>query len=32
MNPKVLNFYIFAELSSITKKVEIEKFLFGFSN
>jgi hypothetical protein len=32
MNPKLLNFYIFVELSSITKKREIERSLFGFGN
>jgi hypothetical protein len=31
-NPKKLNFYIFVELSSITKKGEIERSLFGFGN
>ena len=32
MNPKELNFHIFVELSSITKKGEIERSLFGFGN
>jgi hypothetical protein len=32
MNPKELNFHIFVELSSITKKEEIERSLFGFGN
>jgi hypothetical protein len=32
MNPKEHNFYIFVELSSITKKEEIERSLFGFGN
>jgi hypothetical protein len=32
MNPKVLNFHIFVKLSSITKKGEIERSLFGFNN
>ena len=32
MNPKMLNFYIFVELSSITKKGESERSLFGFDN
>ena len=32
MNPKELNFHIFVELSSITKKREIERSLFGFGN
>jgi hypothetical protein len=32
MNPFELNFHIFVELSSITKKREIESFLFGFGN
>jgi hypothetical protein len=32
MNPKVLKFHIFVELSSITKKGEIERSLFGFGN
>jgi hypothetical protein len=32
MNPKVLNFNIFVELSLITKKGEIERSLFGFGN
>ena len=32
MNPKELNFYIFVELSSITKKGEIERSLFDFGN
>jgi hypothetical protein len=32
MNPKVLNFHIFVVLSSITKKGEIERSLFGFGN
>ena len=32
MNPKELNFHIFVELSSITKKGEIEKSMFGFGN
>jgi hypothetical protein len=31
-DPKKLNFYIFVELSSITKKGEIERSLFGFGN
>jgi ribosomal protein L37AE/L43A len=31
-NAKKLNFYIFVELSSITKKGEIERSLFGFGN
>jgi hypothetical protein len=30
-NPKLFNFHIFVELSSITKK-EIERSLFGFGN
>jgi hypothetical protein len=30
MNPKELNFHIFVELSSITKKGKIERSLFGF--
>jgi hypothetical protein len=32
MNPKELNFHIFVELLSITKKGEIERSLFGFGN
>jgi hypothetical protein len=32
MNPKELNFHIFVELSSIIKKREIERSLFGFGN
>ena len=32
MNPFELNFYIFVELSSITKKREIERSLFDFGN
>jgi hypothetical protein len=32
MNPKELNFDIFVELSSVTKKGEIERPLFGFGN
>ena len=32
MNPKKLNFHIFVELSSITKKGEIERSLCGFGN
>ena len=32
MNPKELNLYIFIELSSITKKREIERSLCGFGN
>jgi hypothetical protein len=32
MNPKVLKFHIFVELSSITQKGEIERCLFGFGN
>jgi hypothetical protein len=32
MNPNELNFYIFVELSLITKKGEIERSLFGFGN
>ena len=32
MNPKELNFHIFVELSSFTKKGEIERSLFGFGN
>ena len=32
MNPKELNFHIFVELSSIIKKGEIERSLFGFGN
>jgi hypothetical protein len=30
MNPFELNFHIFVELSSITKKEEVERSLFGF--
>ena len=32
MNPFELNFHIFVELSSITKKGEIKRSLFGFGN
>jgi hypothetical protein len=32
MNIKELNFHIFVELPLITKKEEIERFLFGFGN
>ena len=32
MNPKELIFHIFVELSSITKKGEIERSLCGFGN
>ena len=32
MNPKDLNFHIFVELSSVTKKGEFERSLFGFGN
>jgi hypothetical protein len=32
MNPKELNSHIFVELSSITKKEEIERSMFGFGN
>ena len=32
MNPKEFNFHIFVELSSITKKGEIERSLFDFGN
>ena len=32
MDPKVLNFHIFIELSSITKRGKIERSLFGFGN
>ena len=32
MNSKELNFHIFVELSSITKKAKIERSLFGFGN
>jgi hypothetical protein len=32
MNLKVFNFHIFVELSLITKKGKIERFLFGFGN
>ena len=32
MNPFEPNFHIFVELTSITKKGEIERFLFGFGN
>jgi hypothetical protein len=32
MNPFELNFHIFVELSTITKKGENERSLFGFGN
>ena len=32
MNPKELNIHIFVELSSITKRREIESSLCGFGN
>jgi hypothetical protein len=32
MDPKELNFHIFVELSSITKKGEIKRSSFGFDN
>jgi hypothetical protein len=32
MDPKELNFHIFIELSSITKKGKIERSLFNFGN